>query len=148
MNGQLLENNEAEMFVTVWLGIYEIPTGKLIAANAGHEYPALRRGDGHFELYKDRHGFVLAGLESARYQEYELELAVGDTLFLYTDGVTEATDAHNTLYGTDRMLTALNARPEGNPRSLLAEIKGDIDRFVGDAPQFDDITMLCLKRRQ
>ena len=148
VNGQLLENNEAEMFVTVWLGIYEIPTGKLIAANAGHEYPALRRGDGHFELYKDRHGFVLAGLESARYQEYELELAVGDTLFLYTDGVTEATDAHNTLYGTDRMLTALNARPEGNPRSLLAEVKGDIDRFVGEAPQFDDITMLCLKRRQ
>ena len=148
VNGQLLENNEAEMFVTVWLGIYEIPTGKLIAANAGHEYPALRRGDGHFELYKDRHGFVLAGLESARYQEYELELAVGDTLFLYTDGVTEATDAHNTLYGTDRMLTALNARPEGNPRSLLAEIKGDIDRFVEEAPQFDDITMLCLKRRQ
>lgn len=147
VNNQLCENNEAEMFVTVWLGIYEIPTGKLTAANAGHEYPALRRADGRFELWKDRHGFVLAGMENARYQEYELEIGVGDTLFVYTDGVAEATDAANTLYGTDRMLTALNRNGDLDPEELLHQIKTDIDRFVGLAPQFDDITMLSLKRK-
>ena len=86
VNNQLCENNEAEMFVTVWLGIYEISTGKLTAANAGHEYPAVRHENGKFELFKDRHGFVLAGMEGARYREYELELKAGDTLFVYTDG--------------------------------------------------------------
>ena len=82
VNNQLCANNEAEMFVTVWLGIYEISTGKLTAANAGHEYPAIRRSGGRFELVKDRHGFVLAGMENARYREYELEIGLGDTLFV------------------------------------------------------------------
>ena len=135
------------MFVTVWLGVYEISTGKLTAANAGHEYPAIQRADGGFELYKDRHGFVLAGMENARYREYELELGVGDTLFVYTDGVAEATDKANTLYGTERMLSALNRAPEADPKALLQTVREDIDHFVGNAPQFDDITMLCLKRQ-
>ena len=147
VNNQLCENNEAEMFVTVWLGIYEISTGKLTAANAGHEYPAIRRADGQFELLKDRHGFVLAGMENVRYQEYELEIGVGDTLFLYTDGVAEATDAANTLYGTDRMLAALNQNCTLEPEKLLHQVKADIDRFVGSAPQFDDITMLLFQRK-
>ena len=147
VNVQLCENNEAEMFVTVWLGIYEISTGKLTAANAGHEYPAIRRADGRFELFKDRHGFVLAGMESARYGEYELDLGMGDTLFVYTDGVTEATDAANALYGTDRMLAALNRNCGLEPERLLHQVKADIDRFVGAAPQFDDITMLSLQRK-
>ena len=148
VNNQLCENNEAEMFVTVWLGIYEISTGKLTAANAGHEYPALRRADGRFELWKERHGFVLAGMENARYWEYELEIGVGDTLFVYTDGVAEATDATNTLYGTDRMLAALNRNCALDPEKLLHQVKADIDRFVGSAPQFDDITMLSLQRKE
>ena len=147
VNNQLCENNQAEMFVTVWLGIYEISTGKLTAANAGHEYPAIRRSGGRFELVKDRHGFVLAGMENARYREYELELGMGDTLFLYTDGVAEATDGTNTLYGTDRMLDMLNTAPERCPEELLRDVKRDIDRFVGDAPQFDDITMLAIQRK-
>lgn len=147
VNNQLCENNEAEMFVTVWLGIYEISTGKLTAANAGHEYPAIRRADGQFELLKDRHGFVLAGMENVRYQEYEMKVGVGDTLFLYTDGVAEATDAANTLYGTDRMLAALNQNCTLEPEKLLHQVKADIDRFVGSAPQFDDITMLLLQRK-
>ncbi len=146
VNNQLCENNEAEMFVTAWLGIYEISTGKLTAANAGHEYPALRHGDGTFELVHDRHGFVLAGMENSRYREYELTLAEGDTLFVYTDGVAEATDAQNVLYGTDRMLNALNESGSGHPETLLHAVKEDIDRFVGEAPQFDDITMLSLLR--
>lgn len=145
VNNQLCENNEAEMFVTVWLGIYEISTGKLTAANAGHEYPAVRHENGKFELFKDRHGFVLAGMEGARYREYELELKAGDTLFVYTDGVAEATDAANTLYGTERMLAALNRNEKADPEDLLQNVKEDIDMFVGKAPQFDDITMLALK---
>ena len=147
VNDQLCENNEAEMFVTVWLGLYEISTGKLTAANAGHEYPALRRGDGEFTLLQDQHGFVLAGMEHIPYKEYELRLNKGDTLFVYTDGVAEATDEANALYGTGRMLRALNQAPDGAPQRLLQAVKADIDRFVGEAPQFDDITMLCLKRK-
>ena len=147
VNNQLCENNEAEMFVTVWLGIYEISTGQLTAANAGHEYPALRHAGGSFELVKDHHGFVLAGMENARYREYRLEIRPGETLFVYTDGVPEATDAANTLYGTDRMLEALNVAPESAPEKLLETVRSDIDQFVGDAPQFDDITMLAIRRR-
>ena len=148
VNNQLCENNEAEMFVTVWLGLYEISTGHLTAANAGHEYPALRRSDGSFKLVHDRHGFVLAGMEGSRYREYELTLEPGDALFVYTDGVAEATDAGNTLYGTQRMLQALNACPGSLPEGLLRAVKEDIDRFVGQAPQFDDITMLSLQRKK
>ena len=147
VNNQLCENNQAEMFVTVWLGIYEISTGKLTAANAGHEYPAIRRGNGAFQLVRDQHGLVLAGMEGVRYREYELTLAPGDVLFLYTDGVAEATDGANTLYGTDRMLEALNRLPGAGPQELLGAVKGSIDRFVGSAPQFDDITMLAFQRK-
>ena len=147
VNNQLCENNEAEMFVTAWLGVYEISTGKLTAANAGHEYPAIRWADGRFELFKDRHGFVLAGMEGSRYREYELTLAPGDVVFLYTDGVTEATDAANDLYGTDRMLKALNSLPGAAPEQLLGAVKESIDRFVGSAPRFDDITMLAFQRK-
>ena len=147
VNEQLCENNEAEMFVTAWMGIYEISTGHLLAANAGHEYPAIRREDGQFKLYKDRHNFVLAAMKDTRYREYELDLGKGDTLFIYTDGVTEATNEENVLYGTQRMLDTLNLTPGASPQSLLRAVKSDIDRFVGKAPQFDDITMLCLKRQ-
>lgn len=136
------------MFVTVWLGVYEISTGRLIAANAGHEYPAIRRSGGEFELFRDPHGFVLAGMEDARYREYELEIGPGDTLFVYTDGVAEATDAADTLYGTERMLVALNGEGALAPEGLLRQVKADIDRFAGAAPQFDDITMLSIQRKK
>lgn len=145
VNQQLCENNEAEMFVTVWIGILEISTGRLTASNAGHEYPAVRRENGKFELYKDKHGFVLAAMEDMCYGEYEIDLRVGDTLFVYTDGVAEATNAENTLYGTERMLAALNQNEGADPEELLRNVKKDIDVFVGKASQFDDITMLALK---
>ena len=145
VNNQLCVGNEAEMFVTVWLGILEISTGKLTCANAGHEYPVLKRRGGDYELVKDKHGFVLAGMEGSRYKEYELQMEPGDRLFLYTDGVAEATDAHNELYGTGRMLDALNRNKEVNCETLLHCMKEDIDAFVGEAPQFDDITMLSLE---
>lgn len=142
VNNQLCENNDAEMFVTVWLGILEMSTGKLKCANAGHEYPAIMREGGQYELFKDRHGFVLAGMEGSRYNEYELELHVGDRLFVYTDGVPEATDAENVLYGTERMLAALNEAKDLPCQELLDHIHKSVDQFVGQADQFDDITML------
>lgn len=145
VNNQLCENNEAELFVTVWLGILELSTGKLIYANAGHECPVLKRENGDYELIKVKHGFVLAGLEGVRYKEYELSLCIGDKLYLYTDGVAEATDADNQLYGTDRMLFALNDNKNVSAQKLLHLMKEDIDTFVGEAPQFDDITMLALE---
>lgn len=147
VNDQLCENNEAEMFVTVWLGILEISTGKMKCANAGHEYPSIMRKGGSFELFKDKHGFVLAGMEGARYREYELELDAGDRLVVYTDGVPEATNASNTLYGTDRMLRALNAAEGGSCRQLLEALHRDVDEFAGGADQFNDITMLCIEMK-
>ena len=145
VNNQLCENNDAQMFVTVWFGIYEISTGKLTAANAGHEYPAIRRANGSFELYKDKHGFVLAGMENVKYRQYELQMGVGDTLFVYTDGVAEATDSGNQLFGTERMINALNKEPDSEPQRLIGNVSKDINEFVGEADQFDDITMLAIK---
>ena len=147
VNNQLCENNDAEMFVTVWLGILEISTGKMKCANAGHEYPAIMRRGDDFQLFKDKHGLVLAGMEGARYREYELELNEGDRLFVYTDGVPEATNADTVLYGTDRMISALNKVRGGTCRDLLEALHRDVDTFVGAADQFDDITMLCIERR-
>ncbi len=148
VNNQLCENNDAEMFVTVWLGILQISTGKMTCANAGHEFPAIMRKNGDFELYKDKHGFVLAGMEDVRYREYELELNAGDRLFVYTDGVPEATDASNTLYGIDKMIAALNRSKSGSCSQILEELHRDIDDFTGSADQFDDITMLCLEIKE
>ncbi len=150
-NETICSNNKMEMFVTVWIGIMEISTGRIVAANAGHEYPAICRKGGSFELYKDRHGFVVGGMEGVRYKEYELNLKPGDRLFLYTDGVPEATDANGELFGTERMTDALN-RGGSRPEDLLKEVRRNVDDFVGDSEQFDDLTMLCLeykgKRKQ
>jgi phosphoserine phosphatase RsbU/P len=145
VNGQLCSNNPIDMFVTVWLGILEISTGKLTCANAGHEYPALCRKGGEYELIRDPHGLVLACLDGSRYENYELQLRPGDTLFVYTDGVVEATAHGNELFGTDRMLTSLNRDTGALPGELLPRMKADIDAFVGEAPQFDDITMLGIR---
>ncbi len=145
VNGQLCANNPIDMFVTVWLGILELSTGKLTCANAGHEYPALCRADGQYELVKDPHGLVLACMDGSKYKEYTLQLAPGDRLFVYTDGVAEATDTHNELFGTDRMLASLNRNIDTTPDALLPRLKEDIDAFVGEAPQFDDITMLGVR---
>ena len=144
-NEAISSNNSLEMFVTVWLGILEISTGKLTAANAGHEYPVLKRPDGSFELVKDKHGFVVGGMEGIKYNEYELQLEPGAELFLYTDGVPEATNANMELFGTERMLEALNSEEETNPEQILRRVRACVDEFVEDAEQFDDLTMLCLE---
>jgi sigma-B regulation protein RsbU (phosphoserine phosphatase) len=143
-NEALCSNNQMEMFVTVWLGILEISTGKILAANAGHEYPALKRAEGSFELFKDKHGFVLGSMSGLKYRDYEIMLNPGDTLFVYTDGVPEAADADMQFFGSDRMVDALNACGETAPEQVLQAVKQAVDGFVKDAEQFDDLTMLCL----
>ncbi len=144
VNEQLSEGNEAELFVTVWLAILELSTGKGMAANAGHEHPAVRRGDGTFELVKYRHSPALATMGGMKFREHEFTLAPGDCLFVYTDGVTEATNADKKLFGEEKLTEALNRDPAAKPKELLQSVKQAIDEFVGDAVQFDDITMLCL----
>ena len=144
-NEAICSNNEAQMFVTVWLGILEISTGKLIAANAGHEFPVLKQPGKPFELYKDKHGFVIGGMEGVKYREYELQLERGSKLFVYTDGVPEATNAQEELFGTERMVDALNAKPDAAPLEVLKNMRASVDGFVKEAEQFDDLTMLCLE---
>ena len=142
VNEQLCEGNEAELFVTVWLAVIELSTGKGMAANAGHEHPVIRRADGKYELVVYRHSPAVATMEGTRFREHAFQLNPGDSLFVYTDGVPEATNANNELFGPDRMLEALNRRPDASPQQLLTGVRQDIDAFVGDAPQFDDITMM------
>ncbi len=143
-NAVICQNNDEEMFVTVWFGVLEISTGRITAANAGHEYPIIRKANGEFEIFKDKHGFVIGGMDAMKYKQYEMTLEKGGTLFLYTDGVAEATNADNELFGTERMLRALNTDLKASPKQLLENMAGEIDRFVGDADQFDDLTMLAV----
>lgn len=144
VNAQLCENNDAGMFVTAWMGILEISTGKFVFVNAGHNPPMLKKAGGEFEAVKSRAGFVLAGMEGIQYRQNELQLGVGDMLYLYTDGVTEATDAKNQLYEEERLKNVLNQNKDATPALLLDRVKEDIESFVQEAPQFDDITMLAL----
>ena len=144
-NDLLCDNNQAEMFVTVWLGILEISTGKLTAANAGHEFPAICKKGGSFELYKDTHGFVVGGMEGVHYKGYDLQLNPGDKLFVYTDGVPEATDGSGEMFGTDRMIETLSSCTDNTPKEILQGVRNAVDSFVGDAEQFDDLTMMCLE---
>ena len=141
-NEKLCENNESGMFVTAWMGILDLTTGQVKFANAGHNPPLLKRADGSFEYLKTRAGFVLAGMEGVRYRPSEITLNPGDRLFLYTDGVPEATNVDNKLYGEDRLLSFMNQNASTEATELLPALKANIDEFVGEAPQFDDITML------
>ncbi|MCR5753711.1 MAG: PP2C family protein-serine/threonine phosphatase [Acetatifactor sp.] len=144
VNEMLCEGNEAELFVTVWFAILDVKTGKGLAANAGHEHPVLRRAGGQYELQIYRHSPAVATMEGMHFKEHEFELHPGDSLFVYTDGVAEATNANNELFGTERMLDSLNRDPNASPETILHTVHSDVDEFVGEAPQFDDITMLCL----
>ena len=144
-NESICENNEQDMFLTVWLGILELSTGKLVAANAGHEYPALMRAGEKFEIIKSKHGFVIGGFEDAIYMDYELQLEPGDKLFLYTDGLPEATNGDNEMLGIDGMLDALNENCESHPEVILNGVKNAVDGFVKEAEQFDDLTMMCIE---
>ena len=145
VNAAICSNNEAEMFVTMWLGNLELSTGKLIAANAGHEYPMWKRPQTGYELYKDQHDFVIGGLETAKYRQYEVQMEPGTKLFVYTDGLAEATSVQDELFGAERILAALNEKPEATPREVLENVQLHVDTFVNAAEQFDDLTMLCVE---
>lgn len=143
VNNILCESNSENLFITAFVGVLDLTTGEFPYVNAGHELPFICH-EGSFEAHRIEPGFVLAGLEDMRYQAGCFMLAEGDKLFQYTDGVTEATNAGNHLYGMQRLYDILNRNSDGSPEEILRAVKGDIDEFVGDAPQFDDITMLCL----
>jgi sigma-B regulation protein RsbU (phosphoserine phosphatase) len=144
LNNRICPSNQSGMFVSVWLGILEISTGILTACNAGHEYPVLCRKGKSFEVIKDKHGLVMAAMEDVPYTDYKITMEPGDRLFVYTDGVVEATNSRTELFGMGRMIEALNRDPEACPRELIEEVSATVDEFVGNAPQFDDITMLAV----
>ena len=147
-NAAICSNNREEMFVTVWLGILEISTGKLTAANAGHEFPIIKHAGGDFELFKDKHGFVIGGMEDIKYKEYEVMLEPGSKLFLYTDGVPEATDKDNAMFGAERLVESLNCVKDGGTVDILKKVRADVDGFVNGAEKFDDLTMLCMEYKK
>ena len=147
-NESICANNRMEMFLTVWVGMIELSTGKLTAANAGHEFPVIKTPDGVFELFKDKHGLVLGGMSGMNYTEYEIALKPGSKLFLYTDGVPEATNSDEEFFGTSRLLDALNAAPGAVPKEILKNVRAAVDGFVREAEQFDDITMMCVEFKE
>ena len=142
VNDELCIGNEASMFVTTWMGIADLRTGLVRCVNAGHEYPAIMRNGGSFELFRDRHGLPLGGMEGMDYSEYEMQLEPGDVLFVYTDGLPEAVNSEVKQYGTDRMLEALNTCRNGSMQELLNTMHDDLHAFIGKADQFDDETMI------
>ena len=144
-NDQLCEGNEASLFVTVWMAILDLRTGQGLVANAGHEHPTLRRKGGKYELIEYRHSPAVAIIEGTRFEEHAFSLNPGDSIFVYTDGVPEASNSEKELFGTDRMLEALNIEPDATPERVLANTRKCIDEFVGNASQFDDMTMLCFR---
>ncbi|MBR5231481.1 MAG: SpoIIE family protein phosphatase [Clostridia bacterium] len=145
VNSLLCENNEAGMFVTAWMGILDLETGLIRYANAGHNPPVIRRRDGTYEYLKGKANFVLAGMEGVRYREQQLQLQQGDEIYLYTDGITEAHDPSNQLFGEGRLLSSLNSAIHLPVEDICKKVKTDVDAFVGTAEQFDDITMMCIR---
>ena len=145
VNQLLCESNSEELFITAFEGVLDLVTGEFVYVNAGHEMPFICKAGGDFEPYKIRAAFVLAGMEGMKYRAGSMTLEPGDKIFQYTDGVTEATNVNNELYGMERLGTILNKVKNGTPHDILPAVKKDIDSFVGEADQFDDITMLCLE---
>lgn len=145
-NETICQNNKSDMFVTVWFGILTLSTGQLTAASAGHEYPVVKHANGAFEIYKDKHRLALGAMPGISYLEYTLTLDKGDVLFLYTDGVPEATDSSQQMLGTDGMLNLLNSSACDNMQNLLHDVAEGIAVFTGNEPQFDDITMMAIRR--
>ncbi len=145
VNAQICKKEHEGMFVTVWVGILDLETGVITASNAGHEYPIIKKPGGRFEVFKDKHGFVIGGIGGLQYKEYQIDFEPGSKLFLYTDGATEATDKNETLFGMERLTDAVNGAAEGSTEEIIKAARKEIDAFVGEEEQFDDITMVCLE---
>ena len=144
-NSRLCEGNDAGMFVTTWIGDLDLKTGELRYANAGHNLPLLKKKDGSFEYLKIPAGFVLAGMDGIKYKEQSLTMEPGDELFVYSDGVVEATNLDKELYGDDRLRECLNDHPNETAQQLCESVITDVRAFYDGAEQFDDITELSLK---
>ena len=145
VNKMICAKNHEKMFVTVWLGILDLRSGELTAANAGHEYPVIKEPDSDFEVMHDKHGFVIGGFKRMKYEDYIIKMKPGSKLFVYTDGVTEATDADDRLFGVERTVLSLNKAKNASPQTLLETVDADVREFAGDAEQFDDLTMMCVE---
>jgi len=147
-NEAICSNNDENMFVTVWVGVLELSTGKLTASNAGHEYPVIKEPGQPFRILKDKHSFVLGAIGGKVYEEYEMQFEPGTRIFLYTDGIPEALGGEDSgeMFGTGRMLEALNrTASDASAHEILMEVYKSLEVFVSDAAQFDDLTMLCLE---
>ena len=145
VNKELCDKNDAGMFVTVWMGILDTRDGVLTCVNAGHEYPLVKRAGGAFRLFQDKHGMPLGAMPGMRYQDYTLQFDPGDSIFVYTDGVPEANNLSEEIYGLERLETALSRLGDPSPQEVLEAVRADVDAFVGAAKQFDDLTMLCME---
>jgi sigma-B regulation protein RsbU (phosphoserine phosphatase) len=145
VNDHICKNNRSQMFVTVWMGILDLETGVMTCTNAGHEYPFVRRSNGNFSIFRDKHGLVVGALQQSKYTDYELKLKPGGAVFVYTDGVPEACSDEEKFYGIKRLEETLNRAPGGTPKDILETVKADVDTFVNGAKQFDDLTMLCIE---
>ncbi len=141
-NNALCEGNDAGMFVTVWMGILDLYTGKMTCANAGHEYPVIMHENGEWEYLRDKHSVALGTIEGLPAREYEMDILPGDRIFVYTDGVPEAINTSEEQYGENRLLEVLNANKDLTMKKLLPVVRNHVSEFVGEADQFDDITML------
>lgn len=146
-NDSVCANNSEDMFVTVWIGIITISTGLMVCSSAGHEYPVLKHDSDRFELLKDKHGMPVGFIDGSEYEEYEIQFEPGDKLFVYTDGVPEATRVDKEMYGTDRIVSALNRDTDASCEQMITNIWEDVAGFIGDAEQFDDLTMLSFEYR-
>ena len=144
VNAHVARNNGSQMFVTVWMGILDLKTGILTCTNAGHENPAICGSDGVFRIFRDKHGLMVGAMPKVHYRDYEITMEPGSRIFVYTDGVPDASNAAGERYGTNRLEAALNRIADGSPEEILHSIRKDVDAFVNGAKQFDDLTMLCL----
>lgn len=145
VNNMLCEANSEGLFITAFEGVLDLVTGEFRFVNAGHETPFIRKKGEKFKPYPIKAGFVLAGMEDMRYRSGTFTLEPGDMIFEYTDGVTEATNKDNHLFGMERLENTLGKYSDKNVHELLPLVKDDIDEFVAEAPQFDDITMIALE---
>ena len=148
VNEGICEHNEVGMFVTIWLGIIELSTGKITASNAGHDYPFIYHKGESFAIDKRKHGVAIGAFSGVKYEDYEIKLNPGDKIFLYTDGVTEATNSDKVLFGFKRTVDALNEFKECSPKEILGGMHKRVDEFVGEAPQFDDLTMVSFELKE
>ena len=142
INTAICNKNVEDMFITVWLGIIDLTAGKMTCANAGHEYPILKKREGDYEIIKDKHDLVLGAMKDVHYHEYELQMERGSALFLYTDGLSEANNADNVMFGTERIAKELNTDPYRTPEEIIHDMKEAVDEYVGGRESFDDLTMV------